>query len=313
MSPRVAEYVPGADTPRGALLRAAIAAVVLVGLLIFATREDAPTPKSAAPPAASPLLPEPQSPARTAAPVSGSDEAPPVVAAPGEPVPAVGAPSGEPARPGDAPAQPDLVEAPPAEPQAPADDATAQRPERAAPAPEPPLPTALGPRPPDVAVADARVITVIPQGAEPRAQDRPPPPPVAAVNEYRVRLGGFVPIDEARALHGASVEAGYPARVLHRVLLGPFGSRGEAKAAQSGTRGILIGGGEQWWVQLGVFADARNAQGLHDRMAGEGRAAVLQGRVELGPFGGRAAAEQVLIALRDALDRPLDDARIYAP
>ncbi|MBA4742758.1 MAG: SPOR domain-containing protein, partial [Azoarcus sp.] len=161
--------------------------------------------------------------------------------------------------------------------------------------------------------ADARIVTVIPKDAAPGPDDPPPPPPVPAVNDHRVRLGGFMPISDARALQQASADAGYPARVLHRVLLGPFAARAEARSARSGTRGILIGGSDEWWVQLGVFADADNAEGLREKMSAEGRAAVVQGRVDLGPFAGRVAAEQVLVAVRSALGRPLEQARVVAP
>ncbi|AUN93557.1 SPOR domain-containing protein [Pseudazoarcus pumilus] len=315
-----AEYGLGADTTRGALLRAAVGSLVLIALLVVATGDDEKDPTR--------TLNTPQaSPSALPAPIAAEPDASgdgDTAAVPGAPVSAQGAPSSEPPRadalasaeamPGET-SEPAAIEAP-ADAAAPTSGTAQARPEpetKREPEPEPSGPTKLAPRPPAIAVADAPIVTVIPTDAASGPDDPPPPPPVPAVDDHRVRLGGFMPISDARALQQASADAGYPARVLHRVLLGPFAARAEARSARSGTRGILIGGGDEWWVQLGVFADADNAEGLREKMSAEGRAAVVQGRVDLGPFAGRAAAEQVLVAVRSALGRPLEQARIVAP
>lgn len=307
-----AEYGLGADTTRGALLRAAVAGLALIGLLMLVTRDDETAPTHAA------IAPQ-ASPSPVPAPLPAPPDSPDMGDTPAEPVSAQGAPSSEPPRADEAPpvepvpAQASEAAATEDRPDSQASTATTAQARPQAVEPEPSGPTELAPRPPAIAVADAPIVTVIPTDAAPGPDDPPPPPPVPAVDDHRVRLGGFMPISDARALQQASADAGYPARVLHRVLLGPFAARAEARSARSGTRGILIGGGDEWWVQLGVFADADNAEGLREKMSAEGRAAVVQGRVDLGPFAGRAAAEQVLVAVRSALGRPLEQARIVAP
>lgn len=308
-----AENGLGADTPRGALLRAAVAGLVLIALLIVATRDDEVAPsQTAVAPQVPPRMPAPIP--ADPGPIAAEPDPPAEPDSPHEPVSARGAPSGEQPGVGALPSV-DAVSGEATEPgaaaaEAPADKTPSRRPDVE---PEPSGPTELAPRPSAIAVADAPIVTVIPTDAAPGPDDPPPPPPVPAVDDHRVRLGGFMPISDARALQQASADAGYPARVLHRVMLGPFAARAEARSALSGTRGILIGGGDEWWVQLGVFADADNAEGLREKMSAEGRPAVVQGRVDLGPFAGRVAAEQVLIAVREALGRSLEGARVVAP
>lgn len=292
---------------RGALVRAAIAAVVLLLVLAMMLRsgED---PIAEAPPQAVaevmppplPIEPAPQSSAEVFPVVTPEPEAGPV-------------PEAKP-------------EAKPMAPPAPAPVAK--------PAPPPP-PLVLQPRPAPVTVATDPVVRVIPPGSAALVEAAPSPvperkPAASAVPaaqpapaatgagpnaNHSLLLRDFGPLEAARTLRDAAETAGYPARVLHRVVLGPFPSRAEADAARKRNAklsAIVIAGqgATEWWVQAGVFADGSNAEALRNSLAAGKDTVLVQARVTAGPYAGRPVAEQVLAALRSALGQPLAEAQV---
>lgn len=155
----------------------------------------------------------------------------------------------------------------------------------------------------------------------------PPPddPPVAAVEQhisspkpqaggsYRIRLADFVALPAARELFDAAVAAGHAGRLLHRVLLGPFASSGAAHESIGGdVKGFVVEDHGGWWVQVGVFAEAANAERLRAKLSASGSSAVVQARPELGLYSSRVEADQVLAALRELLGLNLNDANVIA-
>lgn len=265
----------GANTPRGAVIRALLAAVLLAILLSFALRsEDAAEVASPAPlagltpPAMVPGLVEPE-PASfpSAEPVTAEPVVPPA----SEPAP-LAAPASETATP--APASIAASNAPPVKP------------------PEPAKPAK----------------PASPVAAEPAAKASS----VAANERFRLQLGDFQALGAANSLRDAATASGYPAEVLHRVVIGPFATRDAARKTAERVKGYAVAGADaaKWWVQLGVFGDFGNAERLRATHVAEGRKAVVQGRVELGPYAGRTVADQVLAALREALRKPFADAQI---
>lgn len=257
----------GNDTVRGALLRAGIAAALMLALLVFVlTSGEAEPPPPPPPPVAEP------------APPSLLLEPPPL---PGEPEPAVTGVEAE------APA----ADAVPAEAEATVGVLSAPQ----IPAP-PPAPAPVAPPP---------------ATAAPPKTAAPAPAPTAAT--YMVHLADFSPMPAARNLFDSAVTAGQPARMLHRVLVGPFASRDAARKAVSGDlKGIVVESGGNWWVQAGVFSDADNADRQRAALSVSGRQVVVHGRAETGPYASRVLADQALAELRKALGKPLQDASVVA-
>ena len=77
-----------------------------------------------------------------------------------------------------------------------------------------------------------------------------------------------------------------------------------------GTHGILVEDGGRWWVQSGVFSEGENAERQRVTLAGAGNQVVVQGLAEVGPFTSRTTADKALADLRAALGQPLGDAAI---
>ena len=135
--------------------------------------------------------------------------------------------------------------------------------------------------------------------------------PAAGSAPYLVRLAGFGSVASARNLLDAATIAGHPGRILHRVLVGPFASRAAAQQVLSGgTSGILVEDDGRWWVQSGVFSEGANAERQRVTLAGAGNQVVVQGLAEVGPFTSKTAADKALADLRAALGQPLRDADV---
>jgi len=139
------------------------------------------------------------------APALPKTEVPPVAIAPPPPAPV----ASEPAPVAEAPAE---QPAPPAEPQPepPTPPSTA-----VPPAPEPAPPAAAAPQPP----------------AEPVV-------PFLPSRGYRVQVGVFKDLDNARQLQQRLLDAGLPVTIETRVQLGPFATRKEAEEARAKLRAL---------------------------------------------------------------------------
>lgn len=339
-----AELLPPAASVRGAVLRASLAALIVA--LLLACMPEAVEEPTAEPPATETAVVA-EAPAETAAPDAAevvAVEAPGVVVAGGTPEAGDAAPANvsveEQAAPAGA-AEPGAAPAEAVEDSPPVRAGTAAKPAVTAPA-APEAPLVLQPPPHPQTVQTHPVVPVRPPGQEDLpltvAQAEPPPAPMrppgpapkpaakpapkpapqpAAAPAFRLQLGGYMPRAAARELHEAARAAGYPTRMLHRVVVGPYATREAALSAQkqlSADKTILIrgAGDKEWWLQAGVFSDGRNAESLHAALAAGSAPVSVHARVLAGPYSDRAAAEQVLIALRTALERPLADAEIVA-
>lgn len=163
------------------------------------------------------------------------------------------------------------------------------------------------PPPAPAPVAPPPAPAVPPKAAAPAAV------PAPTASAYMVLLGDFSPMPAARNLFDSAVTAGQPARMLHRVLVGPFASRDAARKAVSGDlKGIVVESGGNWWVQAGVFSDAENADRQRAALSISGRQVVVHGRAETGPYASRVLADQALAELRKALGKPLQHASVVA-
>lgn len=120
--------------------------------------------------------------------------------------------------------------------------------------------------------------------------------------DVRVHLGEFGPADRAVKLAAALVAEGLPASVQRRVVVGPYVGRAAATAAaerlkqREAIEGIVVPARRsgQFLVQTGVYSEARNAQAMRARLAAAKFKVVVQGRVVLGPYANRDAAEKAL-------------------
>lgn len=268
---KFAELLPPVDSRRGALMRAALAGILLVVAILLVMSPtpsqdpaiDMPAPNSLA---ETPLIPQPAPEPQPALPLE-------------LPVPQ-SAPEPEAA---EEPAAEAAAEAPPAEP------APAEKPAEAA-TPKPEKPAAAKPAPRAESAS----------GRAPR---------------HELRLGDFVPLGTARELQSAASLAGQPVRVMHRVVVGPFASRDAALAAQkglAGTRTLPVPGASnsEWWLQAGAFAEVANAEALSKTLSERSQQVAVQGRVQLGPYPDRAAAEQALSRMRTDLGQRFERAEI---
>ena len=265
----VPEVVSG--SPRGALLRAAIAALLMIVLLFFVLGSE-PEQEAAAPlPAPEAAAPEPEVIDPPPSLLLSQPEAP----GPGAIIP----PPIEMHTPQVAPAQ-DLA--------AVALSAVPESAPEAAPAPVQPATPAPQPAPAAAAPAVA-------SGAKP----------------HFVQLADFGPLPAAKNLLDAAATAGHPGRLMHRVLVGPFASRDAArKTVEAGTKGIVVESSGSWWVQAGVFSDAENADRQRATLSLAGKQVVVHGRADIGPFPSREAAGKALTGMRESFGKPLRDAAI---
>lgn len=262
-----------AGNPRAALLRAGIAALVMIVLLFFVLGSE-PEQEAAAP------LPAPE----VAAPEPEAIEPPPsLLLSPSA------APQGESVAP-----LPIEVHTPEV---APAQEAAAVAPSSVAESAPAPVPAPVQPAKP----------------APPPAPGAVAPAPASGAKPHFVQLVDFGPLPAAKNLFDAAATAGHPGRLMHRVLVGPFASRDAArKAVEGGTKGIAVHSSGSWWVQAGVFSDADNADRQRATLSLAGHQVVVHGRADIGPFPSRAAAEKALTGMRESFGKPLPDAAIVA-
>lgn len=124
----------------------------------------------------------------------------------------------------------------------------------------------------------------------------------AAAGGSRIQLGDFGRVDRAVGLARTLAAEGMPATVQRRVVVGPYAGREAASAAAErlsarvSVKGVVVPARRsgQFLVQTGVFSEARNAEALRARLAEAKFKVVVQGRVVLGPYASRAAAEKAL-------------------
>ncbi|THF60232.1 SPOR domain-containing protein [Pseudothauera rhizosphaerae] len=140
--------------------------------------------------------------------------------------------------------------------------------------------------PPPVAAVQAETPPPAPVALPEAVAVAPPPGPV-------VQLGVFGARANAERLRDDLAQAGFPARIESRVVLGPFPDRAAAQAAQAG----LPAG---YAVQLGVFGAWDEAERLRDELTRAGSPARIENRVVLGPFPDRAVAEAAQAGLKRA-------------
>ncbi|NMG02297.1 SPOR domain-containing protein [Azoarcus taiwanensis] len=128
-----------------------------------------------------------------------------------------------------------------------------------------------------------------------------------AQSGYLVRLGDYANPDDVERLVAELMAAGHSARLQWRVSAGPYPTRAAALEAMRALershrqRGLVVqlpAGGHV--VQLGVFGDAGNADGLQRRVRSWGYAVVRDARIVLGPFMERSVADGVAAELGQA-------------
>lgn len=164
----------------------------------------------------------------------------------------------------------------------------------------------------DQDAGDAAPLTVVPEPAAPsiepvpapsRAQPAPrrPAPAAsmpAAQSGYLVRLGDYANTGDVERAVAELQAAGHPARSQWRVSAGTYPARAAAIDAMRTLersyrqRGLVVqapAGGHV--VQLGVFGEVANADGLERRVRAWGYPVVRDARIVLGPYEDRSAAE----------------------
>jgi cell division septation protein DedD len=164
-------------------------------------------------------------------------------------------------------------------------DATDEAPAPAAPVQEPAAPRV------EPAPAPGRA-QLAPRVAAPAASA-----PVAR-SGYLVRLGDYANIDEVGRVVAELLAAGHPALVQWRVSAGPYPTRAAAIEAMRALershrqRGLVVQLQDgRHVVQLGVFGEVANADGLQRRVRSWGYPVARDARIVLGPYPERSAAD----------------------
>lgn len=231
--------------------------------------------------APAPEAPMPEAPAPLPAPAPVPLPPPAPVAAPEPAAPATFEPAAPPA-PAPAPAP---AAKPPVEPAAP--------PVKPAP-PEPPA-----------AKAPAKAAAAAPApAAQPKAEPQAAPAPKEG-GAYAVRIGEFMPLNQAQSLLKDVLTQKESAAIQQRVTVGSFPNRAAARAeqarlAQNGHGdSVIVRGDNGFTVQLGVFSRASNAERLEQQLRAAGFDVNSAARVTVGPYASRAEAEQALAKIRN--------------
>ncbi|MBI1904829.1 MAG: SPOR domain-containing protein [Rhodocyclales bacterium] len=128
----------------------------------------------------------------------------------------------------------------------------------------------------------------------------------AAPEGFRVQLGQFADMRSATALRDTLSRQGYAARLQVRVGVGPYEQRKAAESAlakmrrERGLGGLIVAppSGKGLIVQLGVFAEQRNADELAARVNAWGYATRLHARVVVGPYPDQQSAQAALRRLQ---------------
>lgn len=94
------------------------------------------------------------------------------------------------------------------------------------------------------AKAAPAVVASSPAGAAPAAAPTAAPAAKAPTPSFGVEVGAFVTLAQADALRARLMAEGIPAQLETRVVVGPFGTRNEAVAAQDRLRGKGFSAGE---------------------------------------------------------------------
>ncbi len=168
---------------------------------------------------------------------------------------------------------------------------------------------------------DAAPVTLVPEsvvsGVESvsppsRAQPAPRrPAPAASVpasqSGYLVRLGDYADTGDVQRVVAELQAAGHPARSQWRVSAGTYPTRAAAVEAMRALershrqRGLVVqlpAGSHV--VQLGVFGEIANADGLARRVRAWGYPVVRDARIVLGPYAERSAADAAVAELGQA-------------
>ena len=161
---------------------------------------------------------------------------------------------------------------------------------------------------------DAASVPVAPgqEPAPPRVEPAPAPgrvqpaprmaAPVAsapvAQSGYLVRLGDYADTDEVGRVVAELLAAGHPARIQWRVSAGPYPTRAAAIEAMRALershrqRGLVVQLKDgRHVVQLGVFGEVANADGLQRQVRSWGYPVARDARILLGPYPERSAAD----------------------
>ena len=129
----------------------------------------------------------------------------------------------------------------------------------------------------------------------------------AAQSGYLVRLGDYANTGDVERAVAELQAAGYPARSQWRVSAGTYPTRAAAIEAMRvlershRQRGLVVqlpAGGHV--VQLGVFGEVANADGLERRVRAWGYPVVRDARIVLGPYADRSAADAAAAELGQA-------------
>lgn len=152
---------------------------------------------------------------------------------------------------------------------------------------------------------------------------RPAPPPRAARAaagdaKFALQFGDFGAVDAAEALGQRLADADHQPEVQRRVAVGPFSSAEEAERTRArlvgerGLKGVTVREpvSRQWLVQVGVFARPANAEALRSRLAERGYPALVHARVVMGPYPGENAARAALRGLDEKGVQSQTEARL---
>lgn len=128
----------------------------------------------------------------------------------------------------------------------------------------------------------------------------------AAPEGFRVQLGQFADLRGVTTLRDTLLRQGYAASLQVRVGVGPYAQRKAAESAlakmrrEHGMGGLIVAppSGKGLIVQLGVFAEQRNADELAARMKAWGYATQLHARVVVGPYPDQQSAQAALQKLQ---------------
>jgi len=149
-------------------------------------------------------------------------------------------------------------------------------------------------------------------GSRPPSGERSAASPPAPANRidapekrYRVVVGDFLEPAAASKLCDQLMDEGYGLTMQHRVTAGPYATHAEAEKMVSKlhreqqTRGMIVNAaGTGFLVQLGVFSEPANAQGLLERLTKAGYPIQAHMRIMAGPFSDRQKAETAAAKLQ---------------
>lgn len=174
-------------------------------------------------------------------------------------------------------------------------------------APDTPVAPAIAPANPETPKAAQKAAESAVTTAQPASSGAATAADVSAAPDgFRIQLGQFADLRGATTLRDTLLRQGYAAGLQVRVGVGPYAQRKAAESAlakmrrERGMGGLIVAppSGKGLIVQLGVFAEQRNADELAARMKSWGYATQLHARVVVGPYSDQQSAQAALQKLQ---------------